>query len=126
MELFCIDGKDFTTRITVPTYAVNRTDVFEEWVDANHITHRDRTRGRIEGTFTLLFSDKKDFFDFIDTVNRCKDPGGCYIAPVSLYVNNENIVEHDLQVFIEMELANSLPIMNIGENEGFEVTVTQR
>lgn len=126
MKLFSINGVDFTSFIKVPTYKVNRKDIYEEWTDANHVSHRKRTRGQIEGTLTLLFNEKSDLFNFLNTVNTNKDSGGCYIAPVSLYINNENTVVDNLEVFIEMDLPNNLPILNLSENNGFEIGITER
>lgn len=87
-KLFYIYGKDFTERIERATYNVNRSDVYKEWTDANGTVHRDVTRTRIKGSFTIGFHKKTELKDFIAYMRQGKTSGGYY--PVMLYLNNED------------------------------------
>lgn len=123
MRLFSINGKDLTHYITVPSYIMNSKDVYNEWVDANGLTHRDVYRTKVSGKFTMLFTDHDEYFDFLKLINEHKGTGG--YVPVSLYVNNLNTIVNT-DVYIEMEPANTLPYFGINKYDGFEVSIVER
>lgn len=126
MELFKIGNKDFTRYIKVPSYVINNVDVYTEWTDANRKTHRDVSRQKMQGTFSLLFSTESEYYNFIDTIKQYKDKGGGFVAPVSLYANNENKLLTDLEVFIDAEYADYLPVISFSENEGIDISIEER
>lgn len=123
MRLFSINGEDLTQYITVPSYNINSKDIYTAWVDANHVTHRDVTRTKVSGKFTMLFDEHNEYFEFLELIKKHKGAGG-YI-PVSLYVNNLNTVVN-VDVFMDMEPANTLPYFGIRKYDGFEVSIEER
>lgn len=122
MELFNIAGKDLTRNITVPSYTINQNDVYKQWEDANHIVHRDITRTKIEGKFTMRFSDKDSYYDFLQLVENNKNKGGYITA--TLYVNNKNMTV-TANVFLVFTPANTVPLFRNGTYSGFEVKVME-
>ena len=123
MRLFDINGTDFTTFITAPSYKVNSLDVYEEWTDANKITHRDVVRTRVSGGFTLKFETKQEYDSFFTIYNTNKAPGGYITA--TLFINNLG-TSLTKNVFLEMEPANTIPFFGAKSYDGFEVTVRER
>lgn len=108
-RLFYIYGKDYTEAIDRKTYNVNRSDVFKEWTDANGTVHRDVTRTRISGTFSLNFYKEQELKDFIAYMRQAKKPGGFY--PVMIYVNNEDELV-GANVFIEAPATVTRDVVN--------------
>ena len=123
MQLFEVNGVDLTKHITVPSYVMNRKDVYKEWEDADHITHRNIFRSRIEGKFTLKFREKDVYYNFLELIKNNKTAEG-YI-PVLLYVNNLHEVV-SANVFLEFSPANTVPLFKRGTYSGFEVKVVER
>lgn len=123
MRLFVIGTTDLTNRIVVPTYKVNRQPSYNEWTDANHQKHRDILRFVINGTFTVKFAVKEDYYNFIDLIQKNTGTDGS--TPVSLYVNNCNQV-FTTNVFITFDPENTLPYYGVKSYDGFEVTIEER
>ena len=122
MELFRIGTVDFTKRITVPSYKVNRHPQYHEWVNGNGVTRRHVYRQKISGTFTMRFVNPEDYFEFINMVSENTGAGG--YTPVSVYVNNINEVVNT-NVFINFDPANTLPVMGTRKDSGFQVTIEE-
>lgn len=123
MELFRIGDTDLTTHILVPTYKVNRQDNYNEWVDGNGKTHHDIYRTSVSGTFTLKFTEHEKYFEFLELLKTHTGAGG--YTPVSVYVNNKNEVAN-INAFIDIKPANTLPLYGVGEYEGFEVNIEEQ
>lgn len=123
MQLLKIGNKDFTQFIKAPSYKVNRHDEYAEWTDANFITHRYFKRTRISGTCTMLFTDKDDYYGFLDINESLKVTGG-YIPDCEVYCANlHRTFQADL--YIDFDPPEAVPIF--GESfEGFEVTIIER
>ena len=127
MELVVIDGTDFTSNITVPSYKVNKEEVYEEWTDANYTKHREITRYKISGSFKLYFetvADQNAFFDTVETMKASSNDGS---ITANLYLNNLHTVQTGVHVFIKYTPSNENPHINgAGKISGFEVTIEER
>ena len=124
MELFVINGNDYTNHIKVPTYKVNKVDVTDDWEDSNHVTHKERLRKRISGSFTMLFDDATEIDAFSDIIEAMRDLSDDGTITATLYLNNYHTTE-ETNVFIKYTLKNEKPIYGIEQVEGFEVTVEE-
>lgn len=120
--LFMIGYNHYTKFIKMPTYKVNQKDEYIERTDANGKVHRDIYRTKISGTFTLMFTDIKDYQQFMNDIRIAKSNEG-YIY-CTLYVNNISARAYG-QFYIEMDPANELPYYGSKQVSGFEVTVTE-
>ena len=54
--VFKIGENDYSSKVVMDTYNVNRIDVYTEWEDANGTKHRDVYRQKIQGDFEMLIS----------------------------------------------------------------------
>lgn len=125
MELLVINNIDFTKHIKVPSWKVNKEDVYEEWTDGNYKKHREVTRQQIKGDFTLLFDEVDDLNQFFSTINALKvqHPDG-YI-PVRVYINNYNIQE-DIYAVLEYTPSNEKPYFGRQNVSGFTVKLEEQ
>lgn len=124
MQLFNIAGKDFTTFITVPSYLVNQDGEYIEWTDGNYKKHRYLTRSKVSGSFTMLFNNVNDYYNFLNTINEKKTAGG-YIPGCIVYCNNIMRTEN-VDLFIDFSSADIIPVIGTNDNEGFEVTIEEK
>lgn len=126
MELFTIDGTDFTQFITAPSYKVSRQDVYDEWEDGNRKKHKYIVRSQIKGTFTMKFNDPAEFDKFCKAVEEHKVTSGEYSGSVlaSFYLVKQNIVSTSY-VFIDFDPADTKPFMGTKDFEGFDVTIEE-
>lgn len=122
--LFSIDGLDFTQCIKMGTYQVNKVDVYNEWSDGFGMNHHDIYRKRIQGSFEMYFVNESDYEDFLNYVEVNKTAGG--YLPVTLFINNTNDWENDVNVYLTMELKNEIPYIGMGKYSGFTVNIVQR
>lgn len=77
-----IDGTNYGEYIYYKKYSVNSRDLVNEWVDGNHVTHRDVYRKKVEGTIVLTFISANDMTAFVTAVEAS------VTHTVNLYVNN--------------------------------------
>lgn len=124
MRLFVIDEIDYTSFIKVPSYKVNALEVYEEWTDANRVTHRDVIRQRVAGGFTMIFDNQTDYLNFLNVIDTKKSVGDGHITG-TFYVNNKNVAI-SVDVFVTCEPANELPILGIKETEGLNIAIEER
>ena len=97
--VFKIANTDYSSKVIVDTYEVNRIDVFTEWEDANGTTHRDVYRRRIEGQFDMQISDISEYNRFIADVHGYTQNGGW--VPCRVSVNNYNQENMRADLFID-------------------------
>ena len=122
--VFKIGNNDYSDKVLMDTYNVNRIDVYTEWEDANGTTHRDIYRHKIQGEFDMKISKLSDYQAFIADIARNKRNGGyvpCYVC-----VNNENIENVYVQLFIDY---TPIKTMNNNYTKGymsFTVRVEER
>lgn len=67
------------------THGVNSYDIYNEWVDGNHQTHRDVYRKKISGALALTFLTETDYVAFVNAYNRATVDG---LTSLTVWVNN--------------------------------------
>lgn len=122
MQLLIIGSNDYTNFITVPSYAVNNIPEYNEWTDANYSRHRIFKRNKIQGRFTLMFTDKKDYEKFRDDVRDHTKRDGT--IEMHLYVNNEDTMAFRKYI-MDFAPEDQMPYMGIKPVDGFDVTVEE-
>ena len=126
MELFKIGDYDVTPHIVVPTYKINKLPKYEDWEDANYTIHREVVRHTVSGTFTVKFYSIEEYEAFIDAVDSTLMNDGSH--HIYAYVANDK-TNQSLQsayAFIEFEPEEFLPIIGSDDDDGIEVTITER
>lgn len=91
MSLFIVAATDYSNNIVLDTYAVQKTDEFQTWTDANLVTHKFAGRTRIKGSFSMRFMKKSQYDAFVTALATAKQSGGYWIA--TLYCVNTNSSE---------------------------------
>lgn len=97
--VFKINNKDFSDKVLMDTYNVNRIDIYTEWEDANGTIHRDIYRTKIQGEFDMMISNMSDYREFINAVRNNKRIGG--FVPCYVCVNNEDLEGEFCYLFID-------------------------
>lgn len=122
--VFKIGENDYSGKVLVDTYNVNRIDIYTEWDDANGTTHRNVYRKRIEGEFEMKISRISEYQAFITDVQSHTTNGG--YVPCEVCVNNYN--EENVQADLFIDYA---PIKTMQPNYtkgylSFNVTIKER
>ena len=125
MNLLVINGTNFTQHIKVPSYKVNKTYSYKEWEDGNHVKHREVTRTKVSGNFTLLYDDISDLDGFFDTVETLQAASSTNAIEMTVYLNNLHTVE-TITAFIKYTPSNDRPTIFGGGLSSFEVTIEER
>lgn len=125
MQLFVVDGKDFTHHITVPSYKVNEEQEYEKWTDADYKQHREITRKKISGSFKVLYDVIEELDDFFDTIENLKTESDDGSIEMSVYINNLHMVKV-ITGFISYTPANEKPFFQKEKVSGFEVKIEER
>lgn len=123
MELFKIGSLDITRHITVPSYKVNMIPKYTEWTDSNYTVHRDINRQRVEGNFTVKFFNIEDYEAFIRAIRDNTSTDGSTF--VTVYTQNTRTTKQTY-VFIDYDPKNSLPIIGRSDDDGFDVSISER
>lgn len=124
-NLFIVNGVDFSAYISQKTYTMQKEDVFTSWEDGNHITHREVSRQRISGAFTMTFLTGSAFDAFAAALAAVKTNG---YYPVSVWCNTTKNTE-SINAFVDVNTAHRWTTAAFGENPEaaiVKVTVTQR
>lgn len=124
MQLLKIDNVDFTNNIVVPTYSINKNNMYITWTDANHIDHQYLTRTKVSGSFTAFFDSVSTLNLFLETIEKNRTKEG-YIPNCLVYCNNTETVEL-IDIFVDFITPGILPVVGTSKNETFEVTISQR
>lgn len=125
MNLFVMDGKDFTHHIKVPSYKVNKEPQYLEWEDGNYSTRREVTRYRVSGTFTMLYDDISELDDFFDTLETLIAASATGAIPITVYLNKLHTVE-TINAFVTCTPSNDRPLIYRGDLSSFEVTIKEQ
>lgn len=124
MELFMINGTDYTNYITVPSYNVTQKMESTEWTDSNGTRHHDVYKRRISGSFTMKFFTTEDYLSFQSVIqNSIQTDGSINIVA---YVNNLN-EKRSFRAFVNIDnLPNVLPYIGAASYDGFSVEIEER
>lgn len=122
--VFAIGDNDYSGKVIVDTYSVNRIDIYTEWEDANGTTHRDVYRQKIQGQFDMQIAKMSEYQSFIDDIRAHKTNGG--YVPCMVCVNNYNLENVNANLFIDY---TPIKTMNNDYTKGylsFTVTIEER
>lgn len=97
--VFKIGDNDYSSKVLMDTYNVNRIDIYTEWEDANGTIHRDIYRKKIQGEFDVLISNMSEYAAFIADVQNNTTNGG--FVPCKVCINNYNQEDVQADLFID-------------------------
>ena len=134
MQLFSISttennvtvNKDYTNRITVPSYKVNEFDETLDWKDGNLRQRQHIVRTGIKGNFTLKFLTIEEFNEFFETLAANTIGSGVYSGAVlcTVYLVKKNITK-SAYLRINADPSDTLPYFGTKNYNGFEVKVEE-
>lgn len=87
MAMFIIGANDYSNRVIAGAYSVYSEDIYKEWVDGNHKTHRNIVASKLRGSFDVMFKSIEEYNSFLSVVNSNKTDSGA--VAVSLKANNK-------------------------------------
>lgn len=122
-DLFKINSTDLTQYEDTTKHAVNRTDVFEEWVDGNWALHRVISRTRVSGTVVLDFSRETDFSSFMTLLSTARNANGYY--PITVWCSNTNTSE-TLNAFLDVAGDTKWDVTAPIKHHSVTITITGR
>lgn len=122
-NLFVINTTDLTKWEDTERHAVNREDVYEEWVDGNWVSHRVIARTRVTGSVVLDFARETDFASFMTLMTSARNPSGYY--PITVWCSNTNTTE-SLNAFLDIEGDTKWDVTAPIKHHSITVTITQR
>lgn len=99
--VFKIGDNDYSAKVLMDTYDVNRIDIYTEWEDANGTKHRDVYRQRIQGAFDMQISKLSEYQAFINDVHENTTNGG-YVR-CGVCVNNYDHEDVLADLFIDYQ-----------------------
>ena len=113
-----------TPYIQVPTYKINDVPLGESWQDSNWYSHDEIVRYKAKGTCTVWFDDVNAFESFTDFIETNKAADG-YIK-ATLYLNKKHTTKANIDIKIDWEPQNDLPLYGMKQHEGYELTIEER
>lgn len=123
MELFILNGVDYTNKITVPSYKVQSEPVTKTWEDATYTNHIDVLRYRIKGSFTMYFDDNEELTSFLTELANSTAIDN-YVS-ATLYDNRLNMQKESRYTF-KIELINNRPYFGRKQHDGYNVTIEEQ
>lgn len=122
-NLFVINTTDLTKWENPEKHAVNRQDVYEEWVDGNWVSHRVIARTRISGTVVLSFAREADFTSFMTLMSTARNVNGYY--PITVWCSNTNSTE-SVNAFLDISGDTKWDVTAPIKHHDITVTISQR
>ena len=122
--VFKIGNTDYSDKVLMDTYNVNRLPMYTEWEDAWGTKHRSVYRQKIQGSFDMLISKMTDYTAFLNDINRNYQAGNYISCKVA--VNNLNYENVNADLFIDFTPVRT---MNSNYTKGymsFTVTIEER
>lgn len=121
--VFKIGDNDYSDKVLMDTFDVNRVSIYTQWEDANGNIHRSEYRKQIQGQFDMQISKLSEYQAFIQDIQANTNHDGwieCHIA-----VNN---VDTDVvaKLFVSYTAVRT---MNNNYTKGylsFTVTIEER
>ena len=124
LTLLSIGGTDLTSYVVdIQAYNVNRSPVYSDWTDANHIVHRHVIRYRIEGSFRLGFKSSADVTTFLTLLANNVQSGEYY--PAQIFSNDDNQL-HSANIFLDGVADIKRDLANGREWHEYTIQVSER
>ena len=124
-ELLKVNSVDFTSYVVQKSYSVQKQDEYAKWTDGNWIEHREVTRQRISGSFSMTFTTETEFDTFKSALNAVKTNG---YYPIQVYVNTTKTLE-SINAFLEFSVIHKWTTAAFGQTPeiaAVDIKVTQR
>ena len=121
--LASINGTDISAYIQESTYKMNQENVYEEWEDASHYTHREQLRTRVVGSFELVFVQESDLTSFLTLMNNNMDTNKR--LTISVFVSNINAF-NEYVMFADFESISDRSISNSYFYKRFSLALAER
>lgn len=86
---FKINTTDYSGHVIAGSYAVNSNPVTVDWTDANGVTHKQKIRDKVSGTFQMWFRSLTDYNTFLTVLSN--NTTSALKVPLTLSVNNKNV-----------------------------------
>lgn len=123
MQLFVLNGVDYTQHIVVPSYKVQREPVTKTWEDATYSNHVDFIRWRIKGTFRIYFETVEEFDHFLNELTNMRDTD--YYTRAKFYDNDTRQLV-DSRYIIKFTFANDKPYYGIKKHDGYDIQIEEQ
>ena len=110
---FEMNGHDYSKNIQIDSYKVEHNPIYDKWIDAARVEHREYVRECVEGSFQLAFISSPDdnaYNKFLDDLFEVKDDEEK--ITVTVYVGGllndtrERAVFYDITNNLHRELKN--------------------
>ena len=123
LTLLSIGSTDLTSYIDQQNWDVNRTPVYVDWTDANHVIHRHVNRYRISGKFKIGFKSVTDVTSFLTLLENNRQSGEYYSA--SIFSNDDNTL-HTAEIFLDGVASIKRDLLNGRVWHAYDITVEER
>lgn len=124
--IFSINNKDYSGNVLAnSTYKVGEEDVFEEWTDANEITHRQKVRTRVTGSFKMLFETIEEYNAFLSDY-RTAINNDTRAADITVALNYPENTSKRINAFLEINPTRRLLDTQKEVMDIFDVNVKER
>jgi hypothetical protein len=123
LTLLSIGSTDLTSYIDQQNWDVNRTPVYVDWTDANHVIHRHVNRYRISGKFKIGFKSVTDVTSFLTLLENNRQSGEYYSA--SIFSNDDNTL-HTAEIFLDGVASIKRDLQNGRVWHAYDITVEER
>lgn len=93
MIMFKVNNIDFSNHVIAGTYAVNTTEKYNTWTDANYHTHKQVLRTITKGSFDVYFKTMEEYNAFSSAIRASKTANGdsCISATVVDNISNQEV-----------------------------------
>lgn len=122
-NLFKISTTDLTGYEDVEKHAVNKDEIFEEWVDGNYISHRLLSRTQITGSVYLKFTRETAYTTFLNLLQTARDVDGYY--PVTVYCSNTGSAE-TINAYLDIVGETKWDLSSPMKYHGLTLQITER
>lgn len=124
--IFAINNKDYSRNVLAnATYKVGENDVFNEWTDANEVTHRLSVRTRVSGSFKMMFEKLEEYEEFLEDYRKAMD-NDKRAADITIAINYPDYTSRRITAFLTINPVRRLNDVNDEVIDMFDVTVEER
>ena len=123
MEMFIINGTDYTNHIMVPSYKVQSEPVTETWEDVRYRTHADLKRWKVRGSFKIFFDDISELQSFLAALENAR--GVDNFTDATLY-DNYKMQKHTSKYFFKISLVQDYVYYGNKKHDGYEIQVEEQ
>lgn len=112
---FLVGDVDYSDHVIAGSYNVNNEPQFNEWVDTNYTTHRQKLRDKVVGSFDMFFRTVEDYEEFKADLDEAQSSTNLSYS-LSVTVNNTS-EQKSINAFVKYSLVRNI---DGGWNDYFE------